>query len=402
MNNKSDSDFGQIKITQTYVTQNFMLNFSKINISKYVTQNNVKTQINHISISFKKQPNWLKVLELSLAIIMGLFGVDSFFQDESPINQIEISKNLNYDTIPVWVSVNGPQEITHFDDGSSISMGVGSSYIIHLPTKDGINFIIPEGLEFSTIIKIEKPYIEFDQKAYTWSDKVYLTIIDPWSNHNSEYVERIGSSNDNGIVISTKSGQTLDYVFEESSPDTGIFLAEIILTGFDSIDANNDGMINDAMGITFGKGPREGLLKTAYADELIVSYKVSPKNTITASVPIRMNIGELYVYSVSESSTTFGVELIDPDLNLNIYKDDFVLVNISSESDSDGINLKLSETRFGAFFENTFEITSDKFDNSKLFAVSGDIITAKYYDNTLPSPYMSGDVLEITGSRMFN
>ena len=91
------------------------------------------------------------------------------------------------------------------------------------------------------------------------------------------------------------------------------FLAEIILTGFDSIDANNDGMINDAIGTTFGKGPREGLLGTAYADELIVSYNISPKNTITASVPIRMNIGELYVYSVSESPTTFGVELIDPD-----------------------------------------------------------------------------------------
>ena len=333
---------------------------------------------------------------------MGFFGVDSFIQDESSINQIEISENINYDTIPVWVTENGPQEITHFDDGSSISMGVESSYIMHLPTKDGINFITPEGLEFLTIVKIEKPYIEFDQKAYTWSDKAHITIIDLWSNHSPEHIERLGSSNDNGIVISTKSGQTLDYVFEESFPDTGIFLAEIILTGFDSIDANNDGMINDAIGTTFGKGPREGLLGTAYADELIVSYNISPKNTITASVPIRMNIGELYVYSVSESPTTFGVELIDPDLNLNIYKDDFVLVNISSESDSDGINLKLTETRFGAFFGNTFEITSNKLDDSKLFAIQGDTITAKYYDNTLPSPHISGDVVEIMGSRIFN
>lgn len=378
------------------------MNFLNFSIIKHIITNNVKTQITHISVTFKNQPKWLIVLELFLPIVFGLNGLDFFTQDEISIKQIEISENIDYNTMPVWVTKNGPLETTYFDDGSSISMGIGTSYIMYLPTKDGINFMTPEGLEYATITKIDSPSIKFDQKVYTWTDKAYITIIDPWSNYNSEYVDRLGSSNDKDIVISTKSGQTLDYVFEESSPNTGIFLAEIILTGFDSIDVNNDGIINDAIGTTFGKGPRDGLLGTAYADELIVSYKVSPKNTITVSVPIIMNIGELYVYSIPESPTTFGVELIDPDLNLNIYNEDFVFINISSESDLDGINLKLLETKYGAFFENTFEITSDKFDNSKLFASKGDTITARYYDNTLPPPHTSGDVLVITGSRIFN
>lgn len=361
----------------------------------------ISTQITSITPIIRNHSKFLQVLGIIITITGGVFG-SGFLSEITPIEPEQISENFDYDTMPVWVSKKGPLETTYFDDGSSISMGIGTSYIMNLPTKDGINFMTPEGLEFATITKIDGPSIKFDQKVYTWTDKVYLTIIDPWSNRSSEHVERLGSSNDEDIVISTKSGQTLDYVFEESSPDTGIFLAEIILTGFDSIDVNNDGLINDAIGTTFGKGPREGLLKTAYADELIVSYKVSPNNIITASVPIIMNAGELYVYSVLDSPNMFGVELIDPDLNLNIYDEDFVIVNISSESDSDGINLKLLETKYGAIFENIFEITSDKFDNTKLFAIKGDTITATYYDNTLPSPHVSGDVLEITGSRIFN
>ena len=45
--------------------------------------------------------------------------------------------------------------------------------------------------------------IELDQKVYTWTDKVYITIVAPDHNFDSALVDEIGDSNLDAIQVST-------------------------------------------------------------------------------------------------------------------------------------------------------------------------------------------------------
>ena len=82
--------------------------------------------------------------------------------------------------------------------------------------------------------------IELDQKVYTWTDLVYITIVAPDHNFDSGLVDEIGSSSGDPIKIATRGNELNNYKLVESGADTGIFIGEVTLGGFIH-DADGDG-----------------------------------------------------------------------------------------------------------------------------------------------------------------
>ena len=96
--------------------------------------------------------------------------------------------------------------------------------------------------------------IELDQRVYTWTDKVYVTVVAPDHNIDSDQVDEIGNNDDYPIRISTRGNEREKYKLVETGADTGIFTGEIILTGFQPHDADGDKDFTDAPALTQGDG----------------------------------------------------------------------------------------------------------------------------------------------------
>jgi|CXWL01.1.fsa_nt_gi hypothetical protein len=390
---KSNADKIDISIIQNITQIIHVENHNIFNIF-----NNISTKISSSIMSIKPivktHSRFFQVMGLVVAIVFGIIS-SGILPTELLTKSEKTDDYMKYDTIPTWVKKTGPFKKTVFDDGSSISFDLGPTELMYLPTKDGQNVLIPEGLEFSSIIPIFGPYIEFDQKSYSTIDKVYITIIDFWRNTDPNTIEKLGSAFGKNIEITTKSGNHLDYIFTETGKDTGIFTGEIQLTGPVQFDLNNDGII-DTDGETYGQGPYNGILGTTNDDELIIRYYVTPENYISNSVSIKMIEGKISIHQNKQNPEKFFVYLDDWDINLNYFEEERATITITSDSDPEGVLLVLFEETFSGTFFREFQIS----ELNGLTINPGDKLSVVYEDRTLPSPYTLGDSKKIVGSTM--
>ncbi|ABX13443.1 hypothetical protein [Nitrosopumilus maritimus] len=245
--------------------------------------------------------------------------------------------------------------------------------------------------------------VELDQKVYSWTDKVYITIVAPDHNFDSDLVDEIGETDSDPIKVSTRGFDLDNYKLVETGTDTGIFTGEVILTGFTAHDADGDGNTGDATGTTSGSGPTDGLLATDDDDGLTVSFEFSEDETIVGSALIRWNIGEVQWLEASYPASGTGVvRVIDPDMNLDPEAVDNFEVDVWSDSDAGGIDLTVTETNeaTGIFEGTVFFTTLDESSGHRLRVSEGDTVTAEYEDNTLPDPYTTADELDITATSL--
>jgi len=245
--------------------------------------------------------------------------------------------------------------------------------------------------------------IELDQKVYTWTDKVYITVIAPDQNMDSNLIDELGNSNTDPLKVATRSENINKYKLVETGTDTGIFTGEVILTGFTSHDADGDGTTGDTTGTTSADstGPTNGQLTAQSDDGLTVSYEFSEDQTVVGSALIRWNIGEVSWAEASYPASGTGiVRIVDPDMNLKPEAVDNFKVNVWSDSDAGGIDLTVTETNEATgIFEGTVSFTTvDSSSGHRLRVAEGDTVTAEYEDNTLPDPYTNADELDITGT----
>ncbi|MGH9910016.1 MAG: hypothetical protein ACRD32_05200, partial [Nitrososphaerales archaeon] len=244
--------------------------------------------------------------------------------------------------------------------------------------------------------------VELDQKVYTWTDKVFITIVAPDHNFDSNLVDEIGDTNIDKVAVSTRGTKLTPYKLAETGTDTGIFTGEVILTGFTAQDADGDGVAADATGLgPTGLGPTDGLLPADDDDGITVSFEFTEDETVVGSALIRWNIGEVQFLEASYPATGQGVlRVVDPDLNLNPEAIDNFDVDVWSDSDAGGIDLTVTETNEATgIFEGTVHFTvTDESSGHRLRVAEGDTVTAEYEDNTLPSPYTTADELEITAT----
>ena len=251
--------------------------------------------------------------------------------------------------------------------------------------------------------------VELDQKVYSWTDKVYLTVVAPDHNFDSDLIDEIGDSSLDPIKVSTRGHDIDEYKLVETGTDTGIFTGEIILTGFEH-DADGDADTGDANGFDTspttsadGTGPTNGLLQTDDDDGLTVSFEFSEDETVVGSALIRWNIGEVQWLEASYPASGTGVvRVIDPDMNLNPEAVDNFDVDVWSDSDAGGIDLTVTETNeaTGIFEGTVFFTVADESSGHRLRVAEGDTVTAEYEDNTLPDPYTTADELDITATTL--
>ena len=244
----------------------------------------------------------------------------------------------------------------------------------------------------------DKPYapIFTDKSVYTWTDKVKITILAPSWNTDRHLVDSIGDTESHPIKISTGSNSLDPYRFIETGVNTGIFTAEVTLTGFRH-DADGDGDI-DTLPRTTGNGPTSGFLAVDRDSAITISFEFADGVVLVDSVLTTWNIGNV---KFSEdnflSDRPALIRVIDPDLNLNPDALDQIPIQVSSDSDAAGIEVTGIETsQSSGIFVATITFTQNlSSSGSRLLALPEDEIYAKYDDHTLPRPYSTSDNLEI-------
>jgi hypothetical protein len=247
--------------------------------------------------------------------------------------------------------------------------------------------------------------IELDKAVYNWTETVYITITAPDHNTNSASEESIGTSA-LPIQVTTRSGKLCStgnktYFADETGPDTGVFDAEVTLTGFDHT------MSSDSTGYTAtttacGSTNDGGTLKTAsQTDGVSVSYEYNDGSVVVASASIVWNIGESsFDSSVASAGGSAVFTVVDADENTNGDVVESFTVDVYSDSDAGGFKLTVNETdEDSGVFEGTVFFTADTATSGSLLRVSeGDTVTAEYTDETLPEPYTTTDDLTIAGT----
>ena len=244
----------------------------------------------------------------------------------------------------------------------------------------------------------EKPYspIFTDKSVYSWTDKVKITILAPSWNSDRDLIDSIGDDEYNPIKISTGDHHLEPYRFTETGVNTGIFTAEVTLTGF-SHDADGDGDI-DTTPRTLGNGPTSGFLEVDRDSGITISFEFADGVVLTESVLTTWNMGDVRFSEdnfISDKSAL--IRVIDPDLNLNPEALDQIPIQVSSDSDAAGIEVTAIETsESSGMFVVTITFTQNlSSSGNRLLALPEDEIYAKYDDHTLPKPYSTSDNLEI-------
>jgi len=257
---------------------------------------------------------------------------------------------------------------------------------------------------YAQIPDYNDPYspIFTDKPVYTWTDKVVITIIAPSWNAEKYGIDSIGDDEGHFIKLSTGQHSLEPYKLTETDPNSGIFVGEVILTGF-SHDVDGD-KIPDTTPRTLGNGPTNGFLETERDNAITISFEFADGVVLIHSVPISWNIGSVKFlelqYLVDQTAT---IRTIDQDMNLNPEAIDQIQVEIASDSDIAGITVNALETNENSgVFEATITF-SQSFASSgnRLFAIPGDKLYVKYEDRTLPKPHSISDELDIIAESLF-
>ena len=244
----------------------------------------------------------------------------------------------------------------------------------------------------------DKPYapIFTDKPVYSWTDKIKISIIAPSWNTDRYLIDSIGNTEDHPIKISTREHFLKPYRFTETDVNSGIFTAEVILTGF-LHDANGDGNI-DTTPRTVGNGPTNGFLEVGRDSAITISFEFADGVVLTESVPVSWNIGTIkFSKETFFSDDSVIIRVIDLDMNLNPEALDHIPIQLFSDSDIAGIKVNAIETSesSGLFIATISLSQTSSSSGNRLYSLPGDKIFAKYDDHTLPKPYSTLDNLAI-------
>ena len=244
----------------------------------------------------------------------------------------------------------------------------------------------------------DDPYspIFTDKPVYSWTDKMKITIISPSWNSDRYLIDSIGETNEHAIKIATSEHSLEPYRFTETDVNSGIFTAEVILTGF-THDADGDGDF-DTTPRTTGNGPTSGFLEVDRDSAITISFEFADGVVLVESVPVSWNVGTInFIEDVFYLEKSAIVRVVDVDMNLNPEALDNLPIQIFSDSDVAGIEVNAVETSesSGSFIATVSLSQNSPSSGNRLYLLPGDEIFAKYDDYTLPEPYSKSDNLAI-------
>jgi hypothetical protein len=250
--------------------------------------------------------------------------------------------------------------------------------------------------------------IELDKALYNWTDTVYITITAPDHNNNSAAEETVGTST-LPIQVTSRAGKmcvsgtttSAFYTASETGVDTGVFTADVDLTGFTNTGNLGHNTVTAANACD-SSANTSGTLKTSgQTDGISVSFEYTNNVVVVASASIAWNIADTGFDTSSASaggSAVISVTDADENTNQDVIED--FTVDVYSDSDNGGLTLTLVETDEGTgVFEGTVFFTADGSTSGSALRVSeGDTVTAEYTDKTLPEPYTNTDTLTIAST----
>lgn len=238
-----------------------------------------------------------------------------------------------------------------------------------------------------------------DKPVYTWTDKIKMTIISPSWNTDTHLIDSIGNTEDHPIKVGTSDYFLKPYRFTETDVNSGIFTAEVVLTGF-SHDVDGDGDV-DTHPRTFGTGPTSGFLEVDRDSSITISFEFANGVVLTKSVPISWNLGTIdFLNEPIFSDNSVTIRVVDEDMNLNPEAIDHLPIHVISDSDVAGITVNAIEAseNSGYFVAIVSLSQNSPSSGNRLYVFPGDEISAKYDDHTLPKPFSKSDNLEIKTS----
>ena len=235
-----------------------------------------------------------------------------------------------------------------------------------------------------------------DKPIYSWTDKIKMTVVSPSWNTNNHLVDSIGGTSEHPIKISTSDHFLKPYRFTETDANSGIFTAEVILTGF-SHDVDGDGDF-DTTPRTVGTGPTNGFLEVDRDSAITISFEFADGVVLIESVPVSWNVGTIdFVEDVFFLENSAVIRVVDVDMNLNPESLDNLTIHVFSDSDIAGIEVTAVETSesSGSFVATILLSESSTSSGNRLYVLPGDKIFAKYDDHTLPEPFSTSDNLKV-------
>ncbi|MDA7991166.1 MAG: hypothetical protein MPK30_08745 [Gammaproteobacteria bacterium] len=239
--------------------------------------------------------------------------------------------------------------------------------------------------------------IELDQRVYTWTDSVFITVTDRGRNFDKTAIDTIGGAEGGGpLSVYTKGGRIDGYILREAGINTGIFTGSVTLGGT-SYKLPDTAVIQRGPS---GTGPTDGVLPAGSDDEITVSYEYETDKILTGSAPIRWNEGEAEWTGEPYAAGDVGVlRIIDPDRNLRPgHVEDFE-VTVASGSDPGGVPILVRETsKASGIFEGRVLLSGESAEYRSLRAPGGDTVTASYVDATMPKPHRMGDKVTVTAT----
>ena len=93
------------------------------------------------------------------------------------------------------------------------------------------------------------------------------------------------------LKLATSEHSLEPYRFTETDVNSGIFTAEVILTGF-THDADGDGDF-DTTPRTIGNGPTSGFLEVDRDSAITISFEFADGVVLVKSVPVSWNVGTI-------------------------------------------------------------------------------------------------------------
>ena len=207
--------------------------------------------------------------------------------------------------------------------------------------------------------------IQLDQKVYTWTDRVFFTIIIPELIDGSKVIKTIGNNSKYSVIITTSKGVLINYELHEIGASTGIFVGSVKLSGFvnESLDLNYD----DNSGKTRGSGSNDGIIACSNNDKIEIKLKTG-KQLIQSEAIINWNVGEIQWINVPTLSKYGTIRIVDSDMNLDPDKIDKIMINVWSKSSHNTMLLHAIETgKNTGIFHADISCTLDPNDKSSLY-----------------------------------